>query len=130
MLEKEVRLKCWRFPLRLMLWVVACVFSLPLQAQMHAQQMQEQIAFATGAISNAMTEVKEIMTSLTQTSEKSGQEMITKLAAASEQMSTFLNGVMANVSESVQSSMKSITLPCEFFEADTVALLTTIVSVA
>jgi hypothetical protein len=73
------------------------------------KQMQEQIAFATGAISNAMTEVKEIMSSLTQTSEKSGQEMITKLAAASEQMGTFLNGVMANVSESVQSSMKSIT---------------------
>ena len=44
MLEKEVRLKCWRFPLRLMLWVVACVFSLPVQAQMHAQQMQEQMA--------------------------------------------------------------------------------------
>lgn len=73
------------------------------------KQMQEQIAFATGAISNAMTEVKEIMSSLTQTSEKSGQEMVTKLAAASEQMGTFLNGVMANVSESVQSSMKSIT---------------------
>ena len=73
------------------------------------KQMQEQIAFATGAIGNAMTEVKEIMTSLTQTSEKSGQEMITKLAAASENMGTFLNGIMANVSESVQSSMKSIT---------------------
>ena len=73
------------------------------------KQMQEQIAFATGAISNAMTEVKEIMSSLTQTSEKSGQEMITKMAAASEQMGTFLNGVMANVSESVQLSMKSIT---------------------
>lgn len=86
------------------------------------KQMQEQIAFATGAISNAMTEVKEIMTSLTQTSEKSGQEMITKLAAASEQMSTFLNGVMANVSESVQSSMKSITDDISNKQTDLMAL--------
>jgi len=86
------------------------------------KQMQEQIAFATGAISNAMTEVKEIMTSLTQTSEKSGQEMITKLAAASEQMSTFLNGVMENVSESVQSSMKSITDDISDKQTDLMAL--------
>lgn len=86
------------------------------------KQMQEQIAFATGAIGNAMTEVKEIMSSLTQTSEKSGQEMITKLATASEQMSTFLNGVMANVSESVQSSMKSITDDISNKQTDLMAL--------
>ena len=86
------------------------------------KQMQEQIAFATGAIGNAMTEVKEIMTSLTQTSEKSGQEMITKLAAASENMGTFLNGIMANVSESVQSSMKSITDDISNKQTDLMAL--------
>lgn len=86
------------------------------------KQMQEQIAFATGAISHAMTEVKEIMTSLTQTSEQSEQEMITKLAAASEQMGTFLNGVMANVSESVQSSMKSITDDISNKQTDLMAL--------
>lgn len=86
------------------------------------KQMQEQIAFATGAIGNAMTEVKEIMTSLTQTSEKSGHEMITKLATASEQMATFLNGVMANVSESVQSSMKSITDDISNKQTDLMAL--------
>ena len=86
------------------------------------KQMQEQIVFATGAIGNAMTEVKEIMTSLTQTSEQSGQEMITKLATASEQMATFLNGVMANVSESVQSSMKSITDDISNKQTDLMAL--------
>ena len=86
------------------------------------KQMQEQIAFATGAIGNAMTEVKEIMTSLTQTSEQSSQEMITKLSAASEQMGTFLNGVMANVSESVQSSMKSITDDISNKQTDLMAL--------
>lgn len=86
------------------------------------KQMQEQIAFATGAIGNAMTEVKEIMTSLTQTSEKSGQEMITKLTAASENMGTFLNGIMANVSESVQSSMKSITDDISNKQTDLMAL--------
>lgn len=86
------------------------------------KQMQEQIAFATGAIGNAMTEVKEIMTSLTQTSEQSGQEMITKLAVASEQMGTFLNGIMANVSESVQSSMKSITDDISNKQTDLMAL--------
>ncbi|MBR4129748.1 MAG: MotA/TolQ/ExbB proton channel family protein [Bacteroidaceae bacterium] len=86
------------------------------------KQMQEQIAFATGAIGNAMTEVKEIMTSLTQTSEQSSQEMITKLSAASEQMGTFLNGVMANVSESVQSSMKSITDDISDKQTDLMAL--------
>ena len=86
------------------------------------KQMQEQIAFATGAIGNAMAEVKEIMTSLTQTSEQSGQEMISKLAAASEQMSKFLNGVMANVSESVQASMKSITDDISDKQTDLMAL--------
>ena len=86
------------------------------------KQMQEQIAFATGAIGNAMTEVKEIMTSLTQTSEQSSQEMITKLSAASEQMGTFLNGVMANVSESVQSSIKSITDDISDKQTDLMAL--------
>lgn len=86
------------------------------------KQMQEQIAFATAAIGNAMSEVKEIMTSLTQTSEQSGQEMITKLATASEQMATFLNGVMANVSESVQSSMKSITDDISNKQTDLMAL--------
>ena len=37
MLEKEVRLKCGRFPLRLMLWVLAFVWAVPVQAQQPVQ---------------------------------------------------------------------------------------------
>ena len=67
------------------------------------------LAQATGAIGNAMVEMKETMSSMSKTSEQSGQEMVAKLASASEQMGTFLNGAMSEVSESVQASMKSIT---------------------
>ena len=73
------------------------------------KQMQEQVTFATTSLSNAMLEVKEIITSLTQTSEQSSQEMMNKMTAASEQIGTILNGMMSDISTSVKTSMQSIT---------------------
>ena len=43
------------------------------------KQMQEQITFATTSISNAITKVDEVMTSLTKSSEKSTNETVNKL---------------------------------------------------
>ena len=86
------------------------------------KQMQEQIVFATGAISNAMTEVKDIMSSMTKTSEQSGQEMITKFASAAEQMSTFLNDSMAKVSNSIQTSMSTVIDDVNSKQADLMAI--------
>lgn len=73
------------------------------------KQMQEQVAFATTSLSNATLEVKDIITSLTQTSERSSQEMMNKMTAASEKIGTILNGMMNDISTSVKSSMQSIT---------------------
>lgn len=73
------------------------------------QQMQEQITFATTSISNAITEVKEVMSSLTQSSEQNSQDMINKLAAASEQMGQFLSNILGQLSSSVKDSIKGIT---------------------
>lgn len=73
------------------------------------KQMQEQISYATTSMSNAIEDVKEIMTGLTKKSEESGNQMVSRLADASERMSTFLNGIVSSLSSSVQASMKSIT---------------------
>ena len=73
------------------------------------QQMQEQITFATTSISNAIVEVKEVMSSITQSSEQSSQEMISKLSIASEQMGQFLGNTLGQLSSSMKDSLQSIT---------------------
>ncbi len=73
------------------------------------KHMQEQVTFATTSLSNVMLEVKEIISSLTQTSEQTSQKMMNKMTAASEQIGTILNGMMNDISTSVKSSMQSIT---------------------
>ena len=47
------------------------------------QQMQEQIVFATTSISNAISEVKEVMSHITQSSEQSSKDLIEKMAKSS-----------------------------------------------
>ena len=86
------------------------------------QQMQEQIAFATGAISNAISEVKEVMGGLTQSSQEQASQMVSKLADASEKMGAFLNGTVEALSSSVQQSVKSITDDVKSKQADLIAL--------
>lgn len=86
------------------------------------QQMQEQIAFATGSISSAIAEVKEVMSGITQSSQEQSNQMLTKLADATEKMGTFLDNTIVSLSSSVQNSMKSITDDVSSKQADLIAL--------
>lgn len=86
------------------------------------QQMQEQIAYATGSISNAISEVKDVMSGITQSSQEQSNQMIAQLADATEKMSTFLDSTITNLSSSVQNSMKSITDDVSNKQADLIAL--------
>lgn len=86
------------------------------------QKMQEQITFATGAISNAISEVKEVMSGLTQSSQEQTGRMVNKLADAAEKMGTFLSGTIATLSSSVQQSVKNITDDVNSKQADLIAL--------
>ena len=86
------------------------------------QQMQEQIAYATGSISNAISEVKDVMNGITQSSQEQSSQMIARLSDATEKMGTFLDSTISNLSSSVQNSMKSITEDVNNKQADLIAL--------
>ncbi len=86
------------------------------------QQMQEQITFATSAISNAITEVKEVMSGISQSSQEQSSQMVSKLADAAEKMGTFLTGTISTLSSSVQQSVKNITDDVNSKQADLIAL--------
>ena len=86
------------------------------------RQMQEQVSFATNSLSNVMEEVKDVVASMTHTSEQNSQNMIDKMTAASEQMGTFLNGIMSNISTSVKTSMQSIVDELNDKQSDLMAL--------
>lgn len=86
------------------------------------QQMQEQITYATGAISNAITEVKEVMSGISQSSQKQSNQMVSKLADAAEKMGSFLTGTISTLSNSVQQSVKGITDDINSKQTDLIAL--------
>lgn len=86
------------------------------------KQMQEQITFATGAISNAISEVKEVMSGLTHTSQELTGQMVSKLADAADKMGTFMSSTIASLSASVQQSVKNITDDVNSKQADLIAL--------
>lgn len=86
------------------------------------QQMQEQIAFATGSISNAITEVREVMNGITQSSQEQSNQMVNKLTDATEKLGSFLDSTIVSLSSSVQNSMKSITDDVNNKQADLLAL--------
>lgn len=86
------------------------------------QQMQEQIAFATGSISNAISEVREVMNSITQSSQEQSNQMVSKLTDATDKLGSFLDSTIINLSSSVQNSMKSITDDVNTKQADLLAL--------
>lgn len=86
------------------------------------QQMQEQIAYATGSISKAITEVNEVMSSITQSSQEQSNQMLSKLSDATEKIGTFLDSTITNLSSSVQNSVKSITDDVTNKQADLIAL--------
>lgn len=86
------------------------------------QQMQEQITFATGAISNAIAEVKDVMSGISQSSQEQSNQMVSKLADAAEKMGTFLTGTISTLSNSVQQSVKGITDDINNKQTDLIAL--------
>ena len=86
------------------------------------QQMQEQITYATGAISNAITEVKEVMSGISQSSQEQSNQMVSKLADAAEKMGSFLTGTISSLSNSVQQSVKGITDDINSKQTDLIAL--------
>ena len=86
------------------------------------QRMQEQITFATGAISAAIAEVKDVMSGISQSSQEQSNQMVSKLADAAEKMGTFLSGTVSTLSSSVQQSVKSITDDVNNKQADLIAL--------
>ena len=73
------------------------------------QQMQEQITFATGAINNALEEVKEVMTSMSKSSQSQSEEMASKFSMAADKLGEFLNGTFTQLSSSVADSVSGIT---------------------
>ena len=86
------------------------------------QQMQEQITFATGAISNAIAEVKDVMSGITQSSQEQSNQMINKLSDAADKMGSFLNATVSSLSSSVQESVKNIAEDVNSRQADLMAL--------
>ena len=86
------------------------------------QQMQEQITYATGAISNAITEVKEVMSGISQSSQEQSNQMVSKLADAAEKMGSFLTGTISTLSNSVRQSVKGITDDINSKQTDLIAL--------
>lgn len=86
------------------------------------QQMQEQITFATGAISNAITEVKEVMSGISRSSQEQSNQMVSKLADAADKLGAFLTGTISTLSTSVQQSVKNITDDVNSKQADLIAL--------
>ena len=73
------------------------------------QQMQEQIAFATDSIGNAIAEVKDVMSVVTKSSQEQSNQMVAKLADAADKMGEFLNTTITSLSSGVENSVKSIT---------------------
>jgi ElaB/YqjD/DUF883 family membrane-anchored ribosome-binding protein len=86
------------------------------------QQMQEQITFATGAISQAISEVNNVMGKVTSNSQEQSNQMISNLAEASEKMGAFLNSTISSLSTSVQESVASITSDINNKQTDLIAL--------
>lgn len=86
------------------------------------QQMQEQITFATGSISNAIEQVKEVMNGISQSSQEQSNQMVNKLADAAEKMGIFLTGTVSTLSSSVQQSVQNITNDVNSKQADLIAL--------
>ncbi len=72
------------------------------------RQMQEQIVFATTSVSNAITEVKEVMAHITQSSEQSSKDLIEKMAKSSSEMNASLQSTMDRISSMMQTSVQTM----------------------
>ena len=86
------------------------------------KQMQEQIVFATNSISNAITEVKDVMNNITQSSEQSSKDLIEKVAKSTSDMSSFMQTTMEQVSGVIQASVQSMSNDIAGKQTDLLAL--------
>lgn len=86
------------------------------------KQMQEQIVFATNSISNAITEVKDVMNNITRTSEQSSNELIEKVAKSTSDMSDYMHKTMEQISGAMQASVQSMTNDISGKQTDLLAL--------
>lgn len=72
-------------------------------------KMQEQIVFATTSISEAINEVKQVMSGITTASQDSSTQLIQNLSKTSTEMSLFMQGTMEKISETLKNSMSNMT---------------------
>ena len=73
------------------------------------QQMQEQITFATAALGTSITDVKEVMSGISNTSQEQTVHMVNQLMETTERMSSYMKESMQNMSSSMQNTMSTIT---------------------
>lgn len=86
------------------------------------KQMQEQIVFATTSIGNAITEVKEVMSHITQSSEQSSKDLIEKMAKSSSEMIASLQRTMERISAMMQTSVQTMSSDLAGQQTDLLAL--------
>lgn len=86
------------------------------------KQMQEQIVFATNSISNAITEVKDVMNNITQSSEQSSNDLIEKVAKSTSDMSSFMHQTMEQLAGVMQTSVQSMSDDITSKQTDLLAL--------
>lgn len=86
------------------------------------KQMQEQIVFATNSISNAITEVKDVMNNITQSSEQTSNDLIEKVAKSTSDMSSFMHQTMEQLAGVMQTSVQSMSDDIAGKQTDLLAL--------
>lgn len=86
------------------------------------KQMQEQIVFATNSISNAITEVKDVMNNITQSSEQSSNDLIEKVAKSTSDMSSFMHQTMEQLAGVMRTSVQSMSDDITSKQTDLLAL--------
>jgi hypothetical protein len=86
------------------------------------KQMQEQIVFATNSISNAITEVKDVMNNITQSSEQSSNDLIEKVAKSTSDMSSFMHKTMEQLAGVMQTSVQAMSDDIASQQTDLLAL--------
>lgn len=86
------------------------------------KQMQEQIVFATNSISNAITEVKDVMNNITQSSEQSSNDLIEKVAKSTSDMSSFMHQTIEQLAGVMQTSVQAMSDDIASQQTDLLAL--------
>lgn len=86
------------------------------------QQMQEQISAATAAISSAITEVKQVMDGLTNSSQEQAAKMVSNLTETATKIGAFLDKTIESMSASMKQSFTSLSEELSSRQVDIIAL--------